>query len=93
MELIIQAKLKLESRNHKIQYGHQVTILKVLSLKFNRLLPMATININKKFEIESPKQTWLTLQKPCHLQMDGWMDEQTSWVQYTDTAISLGGGI
>ena len=29
---------------------------------------MTTINMHMKFEIEIPKQTWLTLRKPCHLQ-------------------------
>ena len=29
---------------------------------------MTTINMHMKFEIEIPKQTWLTSQKPCHLQ-------------------------
>ena len=68
MELIFKAKLKLESGNQKIQYGHQAAILKVTSLKINRLLPMTTINMHVKFEIEIPKQTWLTSRKPCHLQ-------------------------
>ena len=68
MELIFKAKLKLESGNQKIQYGHQAAILKVTLLKINRLLPMSTINMHMKFDIEIPKQTWLTLWKPCHLQ-------------------------
>ena len=34
----------------------------------NRLLPMTTINMHMKFEIEISKQTWLTTRKPCHLQ-------------------------
>ena len=34
----------------------------------SRFLPMTTISMNMKFEIEIPKQTWLTLRKPCHLQ-------------------------
>ena len=38
---------------------------------------MATMNMHMKFEIEIPKQTWLMLQKPCHLQTDGRMDGQT----------------
>ena len=37
-------------------------------LKINRLLPMATINMHMKFEI--PNQTWLMLQKLCHLQVN-----------------------
>ena len=42
-----------------------------MSLKINRLLPMTTINMLMKFEIEIPKQTWLMLRKPCRLQTDG----------------------
>ena len=68
MELIFKAKLNLECGNKKIQNGHQAAILKVTSLKVDRLLPMTTINTHMKFEIEIPKQTWLTLRKPCHLQ-------------------------
>ena len=29
---------------------------------------MTTINVHVKFEIEIPKQTWLTLWKPYHLE-------------------------
>ena len=29
---------------------------------------MTTINMHMKFEIETPTQTWLTLQKPCRIQ-------------------------
>ena len=63
-----KAKLKLESGNQKTQYGHQAAILKVTSLKINRLPPMTAINMHLKFEIEIRKLTWLTLWKPCHLQ-------------------------
>ena len=76
-----------------------MAILKVTSVKINRLLPMATINMHMKFEIEIPKQTWLMLWKPCHLQTDGRMDRrtdrQTRWIQYTPPPppTSLGGGI
>ena len=86
-----------ESRNRKIQYVRQAAILKVTSLKINRLLPMATINMHLKFEIEIPKQTWLMLRKPCHLQTDGRsdgrMDGRTRWIQYTPPPTSLEGGI
>ena len=75
MKLIFKAKVKLESGNQKIQYGRQAAILKVTSLKINRLLPMATINMHMKFEIEIPKQTWLMLRKPCRLQTDGQTDK------------------
>ena len=62
------AKRKLESGNQNMQNGHQAAILKVMSLKIKRLLPRTTINMHMKFEIETPKQTWLALQKPCRLQ-------------------------
>ena len=77
-KLIFKAKVKLESGNQKIQYGRQTAILKVMSLKINRLLPMATINMHMKFEIEIPKQTLLMLRKPCCLQTDGRTDGRTS---------------
>ena len=87
LKLIFKAKVKLESGNQKIQYGRQAAILKVTSLKINRLLPMATINMHMKFEIEIPKQTWLMLRKPCRLQTDGrtdgLTDGRTRWIQYT----------
>ena len=68
LDLIFSAKLKLDSRNKKIQYGCQTAILKVTQLKINRLWPMATHNMHMKFEIEIPKQSRVTLQKPCQLQ-------------------------
>ena len=77
LKLIFKAKIKLESGNQKIQYGRQAAILKVTSLKINRLLPMATINMHMKFEIEIPKQTGLMLRKPCRLQTDRRTDGQT----------------
>ena len=77
LKLIFKAKVKLESGNQKIQYGCQAAILKVTSLKINRLLPMATINMHMKFKIEIPKQTWLMLRKPCRLQTDGRTDRRT----------------
>ena len=64
----IQTKLKLEPGNWKIQYGRQAAILKVTYLKINRLWPMATNNMHWKFEIAIPKQIWVMLRKPCHLQ-------------------------
>ena len=72
---IFKAKLKLESGNQKIHYGCQAAILKLMLHKINRLLPMATINMHMKFEIEIPKQTWLMLRKPCRLQTDGRTDK------------------
>ena len=51
---------------------------------------MAAINMHMKFEIEIPKQTWFTLRKPCHLQMDGQMDKV---IPVYPPPASLGGGI
>ena len=68
LDLMFKAKLMFESRNWKIQYGHQAAILRVTSLKINRLWPMATNKMHMKFEIEIPKQTPVTLQKTCQLQ-------------------------
>ena len=53
--------------------GHLILCVEFLTTEFNfnvkfRLLPMTTINMHMKFEIEIPNQTWLTLWKPCHLQ-------------------------
>ena len=76
----VSCHLSLESGNQKIQYGHQAAILKVTSLKINRLLPMATINMHMKFEIEIPQETWLMLRKPCRLQTDGRTDGRTDQV-------------
>ena len=80
LDFIFKAKQKLESGNRKIQDGHQAAILKVTLLKINRLLSMATNYMHMKFQIEIPKQTWVTLQKPCRLQMDGQTDRQTDKV-------------
>ena len=64
----IQSQTKVRVlQTKKFQYGHQVAILKIKSLKINSLLPMTTINMHRKFEIEISKQTWLTLRKPCHI--------------------------
>ena len=93
--LIFKAKQKLESRNRKIQDGRQAAILKVTSLKINRLLPMATNNMHMKFEIEIAKQIWVTLRKPSRLQTDGQTDRQTDG--QGDSSIPptnfIGGGI
>ena len=53
LKLIFKAKVKLESGNQKIQYGRPAAILKVTSLKINRLLPMATINMHMKLKFQS----------------------------------------
>ena len=38
---------------------------------------MTTINMDMKFGIKIPKQTWLTLWKPCHLQSPGLLPPST----------------
>ena len=93
LKLIFKANVKLESGNQKIQYGCQAAILKLTLLKINRLLPMASINMHMKFEIEIPKQTWLMLQKPCRVQTDGRTDGRTDKVNPVyPPPTSLGGG-
>ena len=61
LNLIFKAKLKLEYEDQRIQDGRQTAILRVTSLKINKLLLMATKNMHVKFEIEIPKQTWVML--------------------------------
>ena len=93
LDLIFKAKQKLESGNRKIQDGCQAAILKVTLLKINRLLPVATNNMHMKFLIEIPKQTWVTLRKPCRLQTDRQTDRQTDKViPVYPPPTSLGGG-
>ena len=50
----------------KIQYDHQAAILKVTSLKNKNVSTHS--HKHTKFETEIPKQTWVMLQKPCHVQ-------------------------
>ena len=64
LDLIFKAKLKLESRNQKIQYGHQVAILKMMSLNFNRLLLIYTSIGPLKFRAHIQIQTKVRVQKP-----------------------------
>ena len=47
-------KLKLKSRNWKVQYGHQAAILKVTLVKSNRLLSIytSTCNVLLKFALD-----------------------------------------
>ena len=90
LELIFKAKLKLKSGNQRTQSGFQVAILKVKSLKITRLLLMATMNMHMKFEIEIPKQTWLTLWKPCRLQCTvGRTDGQGRVVKVPDLGLRV----
>ena len=94
LDLIFKAKQTLESGNRIIQDGHQAAILKLISLKINKLLPIATNKMHMEFQIEIPKQTWVTLRKPCRLQTDGQTDRQTDKViPVYPPPTSLGGGI
>ena len=68
LDMIFRAKLYLESGNWKTQNDYKAVILKVMSLKIKRLSSMATDKMHMKFETEIPKQTWVTLRKPCNLQ-------------------------
>ena len=63
LKVIFKVKVKLKSGNQKTQYGRQAAILKVTLMKINGLLPMATINMHMKLEIEIPEQTLLMLRK------------------------------
>ena len=68
LELIFKAQQKLWAQKPK----HPIwlpAILKVISLKINRLWSIATNNMHMQFEIELPKWNWVTLWKPCHLQI------------------------
>ena len=63
-ELIIKAKLKLESGNQKIQYSCQVATLKMTSLKITRFLSMAMIdmhmwNLNSKAILTYAPETFI----------------------------------
>ena len=90
LDLIFKAKHKLESGNQKIQDGHQAAILKVTSLKINRLLPMATNNMHVKFQIKF--QSKLELSSGNHVvyrRTDGRTDGRTRWIQYTPPPLQL----
>ena len=63
-EFIFKAKLKLESGNQKNQYGCQAAILKLTSLKINRLLPIYTSTVPLKFRGDIQSQTKVRVRKP-----------------------------
>ena len=88
--LDIQSQTKVRVQKPKKNQDGRKAILRVTSLKINKLLPMATNNMHIKFEIEIPQQTWVMLQKPCRLQTDGQTDRRTRWIQYTPPPTSLG---
>ena len=53
-----------ESRNQKIQYGRQAAILKMMSLKINRLLPIYISIVPLKFGVDIQRQTKVRVRKP-----------------------------
>ena len=57
------------TKNHYENYSPKmVPIAKIWGSGSWTILPMTTINMHMKFEIEIPKQTCLTSRKSCHLQ-------------------------
>ena len=64
LELIFKAKLKLESGNHKIQYGCLAAILKLTLLKINRLLHIYKTIVLLKFGVDIQSQTKVRARKP-----------------------------
>ena len=50
--------------NQKIQYGRQAAILKVTSLKINRLLPIYLSIVPLKFAVDIQSQTKVRVRKP-----------------------------
>ena len=54
----------IESRIWKIRYGHQAAILKVTSLKINRLLPIHIRTVPLKFGVDIESQSKVRVWKP-----------------------------
>ena len=63
LDFIFKAKLKLESGNWKIQYGHQAAIFKVTLLKINRLISIYTRNLLLLFGLDNQSQTKFRVRK------------------------------
>ena len=53
-----------ESRNWKIQFGHQAAILKITLLKINRLLPIYISIVPLKFQVDTQSQMKVKVPKP-----------------------------
>ena len=53
-----------ESRNQKIQYGHQAAILKMTLQKIHRLLPIYISIVPLEFEVDIQSQTKVRVWKP-----------------------------
>ena len=91
LNLIFRAKPKLESGNRKSNIASRWQILKVTSLKINRLLPIATNNMYMKLKFQSE----LELRFGNHYMSptEGRTDRRTRWIQYTLPPTPLGGSI
>ena len=64
LELIFEAKLKLESGNQKIQYGCLASILKLTLLKINQLLHIYISIVLLKFGVDIQSQSKVRVWKP-----------------------------
>ena len=64
LELIFKAKVKLKSRNKKIQYGCLAAILKLKLLKINRRLHIYISIVLLKFGVDIQSQTQVKVWKP-----------------------------
>ena len=64
LELIFKVKLKLESGNQKIRYGCLAAILKLTSMKINRLLHIYISIVLLKFGVDIQCQTKVRVWKP-----------------------------
>ena len=64
LQVIFKAKLKLESRNQKFQYGCLAAILELTLLKINRLLHIYISIVPFKFGVDIQSQTKVRVRKP-----------------------------
>ena len=66
LDLKFKAKLKLESGNQIIHYGHQAAILKVTYLKVKRRPSIHIGDVLLKFGLDIQSQTEVKVQKPTN---------------------------
>ena len=60
----IQSQSNVSPETKKIQYGHQAAILKVTSLKINKLLPIYISFVPLRFAVDIQSQTKVRVRKP-----------------------------
>ena len=63
----IQSQTKVSPETKNFQYSRQVAILKVMSLKINRLQPICTSIVPLKFGVDIQSQTKVRVWKPKNL--------------------------